>query len=163
MRSWLTTIFAVFTLSLCGVSPLLAQGPVTPASLSPCPFTPAEIESTLGVSVEDGQAADMSWPGGRDVGCLYIVKGSDTVVSVRQTWGPSSSGNGQVSAQRADGDFQAIPGDPDGAKWKAGKGHEASMELIYARGKVRTRVLVHGDSLRESDLQSKLLKLRRVP
>jgi hypothetical protein len=34
---------------------------------------------------------------------------------------------------------------------------------IYARGKVRTRVLVYGDTIRESDMQPRLLRLKRVP
>src|SRR5215218_10375375 len=130
MRSWLTTTFAVLTLSLRAISPALAQEPLTPASLSPCPFTPAEIESALGVSVEDGQAADMSFPGGRDVGCLYPVKGSDTVLSVRQTWDAAN----QAAAKLAEGGLQAVPGDPDGAQWKSGGKDEPSAELTYARG-----------------------------
>jgi hypothetical protein len=156
--------FAVLTLTLLGISPALAQGPLTPASLSPCPFTPAEIESALGVSVEDGQAADMSFPGGRDVGCLYAVKGSDTVLSVRQTWDTASAGSAsQGTAKLAEGGLHAIPGDPDGAQWKSGGKDEPSAELTYARGKIRTRVLIHGATVRESDMQSRLLRLKRVP
>lgn len=159
MRHWLTMIFAVLTLTLLGIFPVLAQEPLTPASLSPCPFTPAEIESALGVSVEDGQAADMSFPGGRDVGCLYAVKGSDTVLSVRQTWDAANQG----AVKLAEGGLQAIPGDPDGAQWKAGGKDKPSVGLIYARGKVRTRVLIYGDTVRESDMQPRLLRLKRVP
>ena len=156
MRSWLTKIFAVLTLALPGISPVMAQGPLTPASLAPCPFTPAEIESALGVSVEDGQAADMSWPGGRDVGCLYAVKGSDTVLSVRQTWDPANAGSANQTSR-------AIPGDPDGARWETVGKDKPSVGLIYARGKARTRVLVYGDTIRESDMQPRLLRLKRVP
>jgi hypothetical protein len=159
MRSWLTTTFAVLTLFLGAISPALAQGPLTPASLSPCPFTPVEIESALGVSVEEGQAADMSFPGGRDVGCLYPVQGSDTVLSVRQTWDTASQG----AAKLPERGLQAIPGDPDGAQWKAGGKDKPSIGLIYARGKVRTRVLIYGDTIRESDMQPRLLRLKRVP
>jgi len=159
MRHWLTMNFALLTLTLLGISPALAQEPLTPASLSPCPFTPAEIESALGVSVEEGQAADMSFPGGRDVGCLYAVKDSDTVLSVRQTWDAAN----QASAKLAEGGLQAIPGDPDGARWKAGGKGKPTVGLIYARGKVRTRVLIYGDTVRESDMQPRLLRLKRVP
>jgi hypothetical protein len=163
MRSWLTMTCAVFTLSLCGVSPLPAQASLTPGSLSPCPFTPAEVESALGVRVEDGQAADMSWPGGRDVGCLYAVQGSDTVLSVRQIWDPANAGSVNQASARPAGGLQAIPGDPDGAKWKAGGKDDPSVELLYERGKVRTRVLIHGATIRESDMQPRLLRLKRVP
>jgi hypothetical protein len=163
MRSWVPSTFIALTIVLYGLSGAQAQKPSAPAILSPCPFTPAEIGSVLGISVEDGQAADMSWPGGRDVGCLYAVKDSNTVVSVRQTWDLANTGSSQASAQHVDSDFQAVTGDPDGAKWKAGTGHEASVELIYSRGKVKTKVLIHGDTFRESDLQPKMLKLRRVP
>ena len=143
MRKTLTAICALLTLASMGISGVLAEPPLTPSSLRPCPFTPAEIEAALGVSVEEGQVADMTWPGGRDVGCLYVVKGSETVLSVRQTWDPGKAAQAAVTKTGADG--------------------KPSVELTYGRGNVRTRVLLHGGAFDEADMQPKILKLKKVP
>jgi hypothetical protein len=60
---------------------------------------------------------------------------------------------------------EVIPGDPDGARWtlSGGEKGEPRVELAYARGKVRTSVLVHGGTFREPEVQPKLLALKRVP
>jgi hypothetical protein len=143
MRKALTGICAVLTLASMGIPPALAETPLTPSSLKPCPFTPDEIGATLGVSVDEGQVADMAWPGGRDVGCLYVVKGSETVLSVRQTWDPGKAAQAALTKTGADG--------------------KPSVELTYGRGNVRTRVLIHGGAFDEADMQPKLLKLKKVP
>ena len=158
MRTWLIPIFAAVLLVAWSLPAGAADPPSTPASLEPCPFTPDEIQSALEVSVEKGEAADMTSPGVRDVGCLYPVKDTSMVLAVRQTWDPANE-----SGKSAGAGLQAIPGDPDHAAWKSGGKDEPSVELSYTRGKVRTRVLVHGGTLSEPAMQARLLKLKRVP
>ena len=143
MRKTLTAICAVLTLASMEIPWALAEPPLTPSSLRPCPFTAAEIGDALGLSVEEGQVADMTWQGGRDVGCLYVVKGSETVLSVRQTWDPGKAAQAAVTKTGADG--------------------KPSVELTYGRGNVRTRVLLHGGAFDEADMQPKILKLKKVP
>jgi hypothetical protein len=147
---------------IVGASVLKAEEPVTPASLQPCPYSAEEIQSALGVTVERGEAADMTFPGGRDVGCIYPVKNSQTVLSVRQTWDPSGSSGGDSAAKHEEGGLQPIAGDSDGASWRV-KRNEHSVELVYTRAEVRTRVLVHGGTFDDDDMQPRLLTLRRVP
>jgi len=163
VRNHLLLSFAVTTgLSLC---PAMADQPVTPASLVPCPYTPEEIEATLGLRVNAGEAADMQFPAGRDVGCLYEVEGGSTTLAVRQTWDPTGSVGAAQTVTGKRGRAKAIPSDPDGAIWKVSSGEddEPQAELTYTRGKVQTRVFVHGRSFRVSEMPPKLLKLRRVP
>jgi hypothetical protein len=145
-------------LAVWSLSSVSADQPLTPATLEPCPFTPDEIQSALEVSVEKGEAAEMNSPGVRDVGCLYPIKDTSTVISVRQTWDPANE-----TSKSAEVGLQSVPGDPDNAKWKAGGKDESSVELTYTRGKVRTKVLVHGGAFQESEMQPKMLRLKRVP
>lgn len=146
--------------------PGMADQPVTPASLAPCPFTPEEIQAALGLTVDIGEAADMKFPGGRDVGCLYQIAGGSTTFAVRQTWDPAGrAGTAQAATEKGTRTTKPIPGDPDGAQWKVSSQNDddPQVELSYTRGKVQTRVLVHGRSFRAPEIQSNLLKLRRVP
>lgn len=156
---------ALIVMTWLPLHPAMADQPVTPASLVPCPYTPEEIEAALGLKVNAGEAADMEFPAGRDVGCLYQVVGGSTTLAVRQTWDPTGS-VGAADTSAKSGRRKAIPGDPDSARWKVGGGNdkdEPLVELSYTRGKVQTRVLLHGRSFREAEMQPKLLKLKRVP
>ncbi|HEV8582139.1 MAG TPA: hypothetical protein VGX68_23975, partial [Thermoanaerobaculia bacterium] len=125
----------------------MADEPITPASLVPCPYTPEEIEEALGIQVNPGEAADMEFPAGRDVGCLYQVVGGSTTIAVRQIWDPTGSISSPQSAAKK-GKPEPIPGDPDGAQWTVGGDDEPRLELSYKRGKVQTRLLIHGWSFR---------------
>lgn len=69
---------------------------------------------------------------------------------------------GQGAGQGQDGQT-AIAGDPDGAMVQADPGGGGSGELVYVRGKVKTRVFWHGGNLADADGLQRLLKLRRVP
>ncbi|HEV8581372.1 MAG TPA: hypothetical protein VGX68_20085 [Thermoanaerobaculia bacterium] len=160
----LALALALTFMSWLPLHPAEAEEPVTPASLVPCPYTPEEIEAALGVKVNPGEAADMEFPAGRDVGCLYQVVGGSTTIAVRQTWDPTGSISSPQSATKK-GKPEPIPGDPDGASWNVGGGKddEPQLELSYKRGKVQTRFLIHGRSFRETEMQPKVLKLKRVP
>ncbi len=152
---------ALLALILAGLGTGLAQAqPTTPDALNPCVFAHDELLSTLGLDIETAQVADMKFPGGRDVGCLYTIKQSETVFTVRQTWDPSSSGQ---SAKAVEKGFRPVPGDQDRAMTQTGPASEPSIELVYVRGKVKTRLFVHGPTLDPKDMQTRLLKLRRVP
>jgi len=161
VRHPLLLILAVMNLLPAPVA--LADPPVTPASLVPCPYTPEEIEAALGLQVSPGEAAYMESPAGRDVGCLYTVVGGSTTVAVRQTWDPNGAGKAEAVAPKG-ARGEVIPGEPDGASWRiGGDDNEPRLELLYTRGKVQTRLLVHGRSFREPEMQPRVLKLKRVP
>lgn len=161
MTRTLMSLQTTLLVALCGSRLVAAAQPITPSSLSPCPFTTDEIATALGVEVEDGQAADMQFPGGRDAGCLYPVKGSETAVTVRQTWDPS----GSAPSTKLTGDgWIRVKGDLDHAAMKSGgPPADPGVELVYSRGRVRTRIFVHGPNLDALSMQPRLLRLRRVP
>ncbi len=142
-----------------------APPPLTPSSLSPCALRAGEIATALGVTVEEEQAADMSWPGGRDVGCLYTFQGTSVVLSVRQTWDPAAgSGAAPQAAEKPDPGVEVVPGDPDGAAWRVrdAEGNQ-DVELTYTRGHVHTRVSAHNGSFDVTDMRQRITRLRRVP
>jgi hypothetical protein len=145
---------------LCAASVLSATPPLTPASLRPCAFSLAEVAVALGVQLQRTDDADMTLPVGRDVGCLYSIKGSDFVFGVRQTW--DSTRPGSAAAQSVNG-FTRIAGDPDGAMFASDTASGSGGELVYTRGKVQIRVFWHGGNLTSADGLARLLRLRRLP
>jgi hypothetical protein len=161
LRSSLT---AVLLLLACGVAPAFAEQP-SPADLVPCPFTEEEVEALFDATVTEMARADMTAPGGRDVGCTYVFDGSETVLAVRQVW--DAPGNGNITAeaktqQHEPGD-EPIPGDPDGATWQVGEDQGPSVKLKYKRGRVRSFVLVHRGAFDVERIKPKMLRLKRVP
>jgi hypothetical protein len=145
--------------ALCGPRMARAQ-PATPDLLTPCVLAHDEILEALDLDIGKPQVADMHLSGGRDVGCLYTVKGSQTVLTVRQTWDLANSGPGKKAAGAG---FRSIPGDKDRAATRTGPSDEPGAELIYWRGQVKTRLFVHGPTVDSNAMLAKLLKLRRVP
>ncbi len=148
-----------------------ADPPVTPATLVPCPFTAEEIEAELGIDVDNRQAAEMTFPGSRDVGCTYATASGNTTVSVRQTWDPSEPGaTSTARGTETEAGFTAVAGDPDGAQWRrieAKAGHEhgpgRGVEMRYRRDRVDTVVIVRGPTLDPLVMEPRLARLRRVP
>jgi hypothetical protein len=144
-----------------GWAPALLAQPLTPSVLKPCAFGLDEISQVFGVQLKQADAADMTIPVGRDVGCLYSVKGSDFVFGVRQVWDSTRKGGGPSPGSAAG--YRKVAGDPDGAVVATGAGGVSSGELVYVRGKVETRVFWHGGTLSDADGLARLLKLRHVP
>jgi len=163
MRTWMNSAFAAAMTLFLAAAASRAQAPLTPASLSPCAWTPAEVEAALGLTVERREAADMKTVGGRDVGCVYTFRGSSIEISIRQTWDPANSGASPAAAEGATSDRKAIAGDPDGAAWKTKRTDGPRLELTYSRGRVRTTVVARGGTFRDEEMQPRLLRLRRVP
>jgi hypothetical protein len=168
-RSLVAAICSALSLSFLGPGIGTAEEPVTPGSLEPCPFTAEEIQVTLGIEVENSQAAEMQFPGGREVGCTYATKSGNTSFSVRQTWDPSEGAPSAAEApdpgKGTDG-FTAIPGDPDGAQLRGKNGRpddEPSVELRYKRDKVQTTVVARGRTIDPAKMEPKLARMRRVP
>ena len=139
----------------------LSAQPKDPSALVPCAFALSEIAEAMGVELQQADAADMTIPVGRDVGCLYSIKGSDFVFGVRQTWDSTRPAN-RPPAGSTPGNRQ-VAGDPDGAVYASAAGNGSGGELIYVRGKVQTRVFWHGGNLADADGLQRLLHLRRVP
>jgi hypothetical protein len=160
MRTSLKIALTAAAAWLAAAAALSAQ-PANPSALVPCAFALSEIAEAMGVTLEQQQAADMTIPVGRDVGCLYSIKGSDFVFGVRQTW-DSTRPPGKAPGQAIPGS-RAIAGDPDGAVYVADAGGGGGGELVYVRGKVQTRVFWHGGNLTDADGLERLLHLRRVP
>jgi hypothetical protein len=150
---------AALLATLAGARLASAQ-PATPELLNPCAFAHDELATVLGLAIERSHVADMRIPGGRDVGCTYTVKKSETVLTVRQTWDPASSG---PPAAPGEPQLRPIAGDADHAMHSTGPPDHPSAELVYWRGKVKTRLLVHGPTVDSKAMLEKLLKLRRVP
>ncbi len=160
MRTSLQIVLTAAAVWLAAAAALSAQ-PTDPSALVPCVFAHSEIAEAMGVEPQQDDAADMTISVGRDVGCLYSIKGSDFVFGVRQTWDRTRS-PGKPAAKPLPG-YRAIPGDPDGAMVQAHSSGGSSGELVYIRGKVQTRVFWHGGSLSDADGLQRLQHLRRVP
>lgn len=165
MKLLSTIRIAALAASLLGTTaaPLFAAAPATPTALSPCALSAADVQAAFGLTVDRTEVSDMTLPGGRDVGCLYTFKDSSFELTVRQTWDDSRPAG---AASLADGERgTAIPNDPDGAFGKAAPADRpgARAELAYARGKVQTRISVHGGRLLATEALAKLVLLRRVP
>lgn len=163
MRTKIRIGFVGMAAALCCGASALAQAPLTPTSLTPCAWTLAEVEAVLGLRVSTREVADMKSPAGRDVGCVYTFEGSSIEVSIRQTWDPANNGAALATAKEGHANLKAVPNDPDGAAWKVAPAAERRLELTYARGRVRTIVVVRGGTFRDEDMQPRLLRLRRVP
>jgi hypothetical protein len=139
-------------------------GPASPADLSPCDLTTAEVQAAFGLTVDRTQAADMTFPGGRDVACLYTFKDSSFALNVEQTWGstptPASASVGERETVK-----RPVEGDADGAVFAgAPKDHPgAGGELDYDRGNVHTRLIASGGRFMGADVQQRFLHLRRIP
>jgi hypothetical protein len=185
-RMTLARAITPLLLALGGARLAQAQ-PATPDLLRPCVFAHDEILEALELEIEGSQLADMKLPGGRDIGCLYTIKHSQTVLTVRQTWDPAHPGPGTA----VEAGFRAIPGDPDRAATRTspipgnrvrvaartrpipgkrdqaaartGPSDEPGAEVVYWRGIVKTRLFVHGPTVDATAMLAKLLKLRRVP
>lgn len=143
------------------VAAALSAQPMDPSALVPCAFALSEIAEAMGVELQQADAADMKIPVGRDVGCLYSVRGSDFVFGVRQTWDSTRPSNPAPAA--ATPGHRKIVGDPDGAVYASDAASGSSGELVYVRGKVQTRIFWHGGNLGDADGLQRLLHLRRVP
>jgi hypothetical protein len=160
MRTFLMSALTAAAAWLGAAAALSAQ-PTDPSALVPCAFSLSEIAEAMGVELQKAEAADMTIPVGRDVGCLYSIKGSDFVFGVRQTWDRTRP-PGKPPGKATPG-YRAIPGDPDGAMVQADSSRGGSGELVYIRGKTQTRVFWHGGNLADADGLQRLLHLRRVP
>jgi hypothetical protein len=159
------TLAALAASLLCrsGAPALAAPVPLTPASLSPCALTAQEIQAVFGLAVEKSERADMTLPGGRDLGCVYTFQGSSLEIQIRQTWDDRRPATAQSVTQGKG--FQPLPNDPDGAALKAGGPDTPGSggEMVYVRGKVQTRIVVRGGRLTGTEVMQRLQLLRRVP
>lgn len=172
MKSALITVLGALAVTLCAAGAEAGNAPPAPAALSPCALAATEIGAIFGMTVDKAELADIQFPGGRDVGCIYTFQGTQTVLSIRQTWGtPSSSASAAEKAASGQAprpwqELQAIAGDPDHAAWKVSeRKDDQSVTLTYVRagGKAQTTVSVHGGAFDVATMQQKLLLLRRVP
>lgn len=128
-----------------------------------CPYTAAELQTVLGIAVEEGQGTETPFRGGKTMDCHYKGKGK-AGVSLSQTKSASPS-DAKMVAKGVKG--QAIEGDPDGAIWATTMGDSSRLSLSYVRGTSHTEVSVtgvNGKNEKESKpMKDKLLKLRRIP
>lgn len=112
----------------------------------------------MGFQVETTDQADLTLPAGRDVGCLYSIKGSDFVFGVRQTWDSTRPSSSPVPAG-----FRRLPGDPNGAVYSSDATNGSSGQLVYVVGKIQITVFWHGGDLSDADGLQRLLRFRRLP
>src|SRR5689334_4909097 len=76
---------------------MLAAPPPTASGLAVCAYSPSEIQSAFGIQVDKQERSDMALTAGRDVGCIYTIKDSSLVISVRQTWDNARSASSSPS------------------------------------------------------------------
>jgi hypothetical protein len=134
------------------------------AKMSACPFTPAELKSTLGIDFKPGRPSEIAYPEGRLLGCSYS-SASGTTVMVSQTWIPP-----KILAETTDsmdryltGKVNPINGDRDKARWQIDPQTPNSLSLHYTRSNVRAELRLLTGKLVVDYWQARLLKLRRLP
>lgn len=132
---------SISLLALGGIAAAQAPAP-TPSSLVPCAFQQTEVVSAMGFAVDTTDAADMTTTVGRDVGCLYSIKGSDFVFGVRQTWDST-----RLSTSAAP---VATPSATGG-------------QVVYVVGKIQITVFWHGGNVASADGLQRLMSLRKLP
>jgi hypothetical protein len=143
MRNLSRLILVAAAMWLVATAGKVAKAQVlTPASLLPCAFGLGEVTGAMGVEVDRMDAADMTIPVGRDVGCLYSIKGTDFVFGVRQTWDSTRA----VASPTPVGSSNATGG-----------------QVVYVVGKVQITVFWHGGNLSSADGLRRLLLLRQLP
>ncbi len=158
MTAMVTALFFVVSLVVTAFAL-----PVAARASDACPYTAAELQTALGIVVEDGQGVETPFRGGKMMDCQYKGKGK-AGVSLSQTKSASPS-DARMVAKGVKG--QAIENDPDGAIWASTMGDSSRLSLSYVRGSTHTEMNVTGvNSKNEKEskpLKDKLLKLRRIP
>lgn len=128
-----------------------------------CPYTAAELQTALGISVEEGRGTETPFRGGKMMDCQYKGKGR-AGVSLSQTKSTSPS-DAKMVAKGVAG--QAIEGDPDGAIWVAAMGDSSRLSLSYVRGSTHTEMSITGvtskNDKESKPINDKLQRLRRIP
>ncbi|HEY6320960.1 MAG TPA: hypothetical protein VJA16_05315 [Thermoanaerobaculia bacterium] len=157
MRALTSIAIAAATAWLGAAGPLAAAA-TKPADLVPCAYSRGEASEAMSETFERTDPADMTIPVGRDVGCLYTLKGSDLVFGVRQTWDST-----RPTAAPVPKGYRKLPGDPNGAVYTSDAADGSSGELVYVVGKVQVTVFWHGANLTDADGLQRLQHLRRLP
>lgn len=155
-----TIALACLGLAVLASPALVAQGQPPPA----CAYSAAELTTTLGLTLAEGNGTSTPFPGGAMGSCEYAAKGGKVGVSLSHT---TSATPAAARAVAGGLQGQAIPGDPDGAIWVAVVGDTSRVSLSYVRGSTHTEISLVGVNARDESsvapLKAKLLKLRRLP
>lgn len=156
---------------------VVVSGPPVPASNRPttrrvkvaaCPFTPGELQSTLGLEFTAGVASpEMPYPGGARLTCKYApVKTAGPALAVNVTlMDDPAQGDSQAFFSRMAGKMEPVPNDPDKAVWQFDQVASAEPVLYYARqgAIVELRVTVDKGDPRYTAIRQGLARLRRLP
>lgn len=139
------------------------------ANFKPCPFTPAELQSALGVSFSEGKAGPPLSAGTVTMhSCRYESKGY-TVRVESQVY--QNAADAKKATMIAAGKMVPIPNDPDGAAYQEGQGDLTDPAVHYSRGNVAMHLRIMGIYYKDPRnkkqdmlaIREKLAKLRRVP
>lgn len=160
-----TLRLALATTTLIASSAAFGQA----ANFKPCPFTPAELQSALGVSFSEGKAGPpLSASTVTMHSCRYESKGY-TVRVESQVY--QNAADAKKAASIGAGKMVPIPNDPDGAAYQEGQGDNTDPAVHYSRGNVAMHLRIMGIYYKDSRskpkellaIREKLAKLRRVP
>lgn len=139
------------------------------ANVKPCPFTPAELQTALGVSFAEGKADPPLSAGSLTrQSCRYDSKNYTVLVQAQVYQNVADAKKANMIAA---GKLVPIPNDPDGATYQEGQGDNTDPALNYVRGNVAMHVRIMGIYYKDSRskkqdliaIRQKLAKLRRVP
>lgn len=155
----------LLALLLMGNAPFaLAQG--FQPSKEACGFSVAELETTLGIKVEEGKGSEMAFSGGKQLTCTYRGRGVHSLVVTQMRMGDPAALSGSYDQFKA-GTMEPIVGDQDRARWQLGQGDLTDVSLHYLRAGTSVQVRVRGVDMKKADdvdtMRKRVVKLRRLP
>jgi len=151
-------------LGLCASTAALAQG--FAPSIQACAFSAAELESALGIKLNQGRGTESGFTGGKTLSCTYPGKAQHSV-TLTQTRMDNAAALATGYDQFKAGTMEPIAGDADKARWQLGQGDVTEVALHYLHGGAQTQVRVRGVNMKSKpevdSMRARMLKLRRLP
>jgi hypothetical protein len=155
----------------------LIAGSVSAQGSAACPFSPDDINKTLGSKVNAATVRELPFSGGKMVSCQYnpinltaagqIAVTLSMIVMTPQGFEQTKKYRSAASNQSLAGKMEMIAGDPELAGWQVGQGDLTNVTLVYYRNNSETSVRVTGVDMKNAAavkaMREKVLKLKRVP
>lgn len=133
--------------------------PIDPAT---CPYSLADLNQGLGLSLSIVNAVEVPFAGGTQLSCQYTGEQSATVMVNKLAMQDPKMLEGME--QFLAGSLESIPNDPDQAQWQTSDSglHDLTLHYVRAGNSIDVR-LMGVDENDWSTVKQKLVELHRVP
>lgn len=134
----------------------------TSADPATCPYQVSELSQSLGLNLSTINAVEVPFAGGTQLSCQYTSEQSATVMVNKLSMQDPKLLEG-MEEFLADS-LQAIPNDPDQAKWQTTNAGLNDLSLHYIRAGHSVDIRLMGvDQADWPAMREKLINLRRIP